>query len=254
MQAMQGMKGMMDAKTLHAGVDRVKNLGLDLNKDKVFVEPVSPQQQAAAAAAAVSENIHPATAVHMYYKPWVQLFVACLTIAISWAILFSPKSRENLKRIGKPILVQTALFAFLLLLPVLWWRYNRDDMAYPHTNTPYPNGTVFAVSSCKFLVSTGVCLIVASCVYHCFPLDFIPEIAPKIGRFNDVVAGVVMGFGISLCVLGYWLGSGPIPSDIDFVARVFRSVFGLMRPWLELLGPFVRCWLNFGADVSKYLF
>eukprot|EP00301_Raphidiophrys_heterophryoidea_P010793 c16071_g1_i1.p2 GENE.c16071_g1_i1~~c16071_g1_i1.p2 ORF type:complete len:239 (+),score=64.82 c16071_g1_i1:587-1303(+) len=238
---------MFDSKSLHASFDHIKNFA-DPKKLGMDSKKVSELENK------IKEHIPTAEQLQTL-RPWLQLFVAFMVVFISWAVLFSPKPRENLKRLGKPLLVQLSLVGLLAVLPVLWWRYIREEAQfYPQTTIPYPNAQSFVFSSSKFLVSTGVCLAIAGTTYHLFPLDLIPEISPRIGRFNDAVAGGVIGFGVAMCLLGYWLGTGNIPSEMDVVARLVRGVFGLFRPWLELVGPIVRYWLNFAADVTKYVF
>lgn len=153
-------------------------------------------------------------------------------------------TRSVLSRAIKGLFIQLVVAALLLAAPVYWWDYNDLDLSSP---AHLPSHLI----SAKFLISTGSTLIAVGFLYRCLPIDLVPDFLPIIGKLDNLLAGVVIGIGISVAVFGYKFGVGPHPESSTQLTEYGAFIYHQSQPYVLAASPYVQAVMEITGNVAR---
>eukprot|EP00548_Thalassiothrix_antarctica_P020384 CAMPEP_0194188424 /NCGR_PEP_ID=MMETSP0154-20130528/54972_1 /TAXON_ID=1049557 /ORGANISM="Thalassiothrix antarctica, Strain L6-D1" /LENGTH=147 /DNA_ID=CAMNT_0038908837 /DNA_START=67 /DNA_END=507 /DNA_ORIENTATION=+ len=93
-------------------------------------------------------------------------------------------------------------------------------------------------TSKRFLMSTGILMILMGMAYIGLPIDLLPDFIPLIGNLDNMLARMVGGAGFMMCYLGYLFGTGDTPKELEQIVNITRIAYDtLILIWNETLLP-----------------
>mmetsp|Transcript_56130 Transcript_56130/g.177853 ORF Transcript_56130/g.177853 Transcript_56130/m.177853 type:complete len:166 (-) Transcript_56130:76-573(-) len=90
----------------------------------------------------------------------------------------------------------------------------------------------------RTLMALGTAAFLEAMIYRMLPFSLIPNWMPLIGGLDEVVAGMVMGFGAVTTYIGWEYGTGPKPQQAIYVVETFSVVYASSKPVFKLISDF----------------
>ena len=134
-------------------------------------------------------------------------------------------------RFLKFLVLQVFYMSLLVAIPTVWYRYVDGE----HIDWSDPEGLAEKLHEAKMLISTGVAMFSFSYAYRSLPLDLIPDFIPIIGKFDDLLAGMLMGLGVAMMYAGFNYGSGEVPSEAMRAVELTRGAYNKSVPYVRWL-------------------
>jgi len=132
---------------------------------------------------------------------------------------------------------QILLLILIGLIPMFWWTFNELE-SMPKDNL-WKN-----YQSKKFLLSTGLLLMVEGVLYNLLPIDLIPDFLVY-GKVDDHIASGIAVVGIFMMFIGYNFGKGICPDSFETVADIIKLIFSIIMPFLSFLqNLLIKCFTS----------
>jgi len=132
-------------------------------------------------------------------------------------------------RFFKFLVLQVFYMALLVAIPTVWYKYVDGE----HIDWSDAEGLAEKLHEAKMLISTGVAMFSFSYAYRSLPLDLIPDFIPIIGKFDDLLAGMLMGVGVAMMYAGFNYGSGEVPAEAARAVELTRGAYTKSMPYLR---------------------
>ena len=143
----------------------------------------------------------------------------------------SARSGNMVTRFLKFLVLQVFYMSLLVAIPMVWYKYVDGE----HIDWADPEGLAEKLQEAKMLISTGVAMFSFSYAYRSLPLDLIPDFIPIIGKFDDLLAGMLMGLGVAMMYAGFNYGSGEVPTEALRAVELTRGAYNKSAPYVRWL-------------------